>query len=158
GGPAGEARGRGALFGGVDCLLHRGGIERRAVENPGGRLGPERRLAEVGEPDGAGRDRTASEREHDGGGGGGIVPDLALELLVGRAMSGGRNGNLHRGEDFAGPQRGEIGALVEVPRWNATFACFAYGMVDGAEAQHDGGHVVARIAVPAIAPQPSALP
>ena len=72
--------------------------------------------ADIGEPDRAACDLAAVERQHHGGGGGRIVADLALELLVGVAVAGGRHRDADRGEDLARLERGEVGALVELAR------------------------------------------
>ena len=55
------------------------------------------------------------------------------------------------GQDLARLQRGEIGALVELARRDAPLAALAGDLIGGAEAQHDGRHVVAGIAVGDIA-------
>ena len=68
---------------------------------------------EVGEADRAGRDLAARHRQHHRGRGGGVVADLALQLLIGVAVAGWRHRNRDRGQDLAGLERGEIGALVE---------------------------------------------
>ena len=64
-------------------------------------------------------------RQHHGRGGGGVVADLALELLVGVAVPGGRHRDADRGEDLARLERGEVGALIEVARRDAALAALA---------------------------------
>ena len=92
-------------------------------------------------------DFAAAHGQHDGGGGGRVVADLALELFVGVAVSGRRHRNADGGEHVAGFQRGEIGALVEFARRDAAFAAFAHDVIGGAKAHHHRRHVVAGIAV-----------
>ena len=60
-----------------------------------------------------GRDLAARHRQHDRGGRGGVVADLALEFFVGVAVTGRRHRDRDRGQEFAGLERGEIGALIE---------------------------------------------
>ena len=76
-------------------------------------VGEQRRLGQIGQADRAGRDLAARHGQHDRGRRGGVIADLALQLFVGVAVTGGRHGNRDRGQDFAGLERGEIGALVE---------------------------------------------
>ena len=55
-----------------------------------GFVGEQRRLRQVGEADRAGRDLAAAHRQHHRGRGGGVVADLALQLLIGVAVAGRR--------------------------------------------------------------------
>ena len=120
-------------------------------------VGQQRRLGEIGEADRAGRDLAAGHGEHDGGGGGGVVADLALEFFVGVAVAGRRHGNRDRGEDFAGLERGEIGALVELARRDVARAGLAFEAVARAQRHHQRRHVVAGIAVGDIAADGAAV-
>ena len=149
--PAGVGGRRGDRLGGGDGLLHRRGVERRAEQDLRRLLGPERRFGDIGEADRAACDLAAGHGEHDGGGGGGIVADLALELLVGVAVAGGRHRNADGREHVAGLERGEIGALIEVARRDPAFAALARDVIAGAEAHHHRRHVVAGIAIGDIA-------
>ena len=62
----------------------------------------------------------------------GVVADLALELLVGVAVPGGRYRDADCGEDLARFQRGEIGALIEFACRNAAIAALAGDVIDRA--------------------------
>ena len=80
------AGGLGRGTGGSDGRIIDGG----AVDEPG--LNQNRRLAEIGQRHRGMRAAAAGSEDQDRGGGGGrIVADLALLLLVGPAVAGGRN-------------------------------------------------------------------
>src|SRR5579872_6459463 len=87
-------------------------------------------------------------RRHDGSGcSGGIIADLALQFLVGVAVAGGRHRHRNGGEDFAGLERGEIGALVEVAGRDLAHSRWPFQPVACAKRDHQRRHVVARIAI-----------
>ncbi|MNT44012.1 hypothetical protein D3C72_1805110 [compost metagenome] len=68
-------------------------------------------------------------------------------------MSGRRNRDGDGGEDLAGLERGEIGALVEIGGRHVAGAVRSFQTIAGAERHHHGRHVVARIAIGDIAAQ-----
>src|SRR5262249_62158932 len=96
----------------------------------------------VGEAVRAGRDLAGAQGQQPGGGGGGVVAVLALELLVGPAVTGRGHGNAHRGQDLARVERGEIGALVEFARRDAALAALAGEVIARPQAHHHRRHVV----------------
>ena len=129
------------------------GIERGADEDLRRVFGPERRFRDIGQADRAAGDLAALNGQHDGRGGGGVIADLALQLFISVAVTGGRHGNADRGQDVARLQRGEIGALVEIARRDAAFAAFAGDVIGRVQAHHHRRHVVAGIAIGDIAAQ-----
>ena len=114
-------------------------------------VGEQRRFVQVGQADRAGRDLAARHGQHHGGRGGGVVADLALQLLIGVAVAGGRCRNRDRGQDFAGLERGEIGALIELGRRDVAGAAGPFEPVARAQRHHQRRHVVAGIAIGDIA-------
>src|SRR5215207_8368015 len=73
-----------------DRVPDRGAVEARSDQDLGRLFGPQRGIGHVGEADRAGGDLAGAEREDHGGGGGSKVADLALELLIGRAVAARR--------------------------------------------------------------------
>jgi len=71
-------------------------------------------------------------------------------------MIGGR-GHADRGEDLPVQQRRRIDPSVVFPCRNIALALRALSPIDGAEGQHDRGHVVAGIAVGEVAPKRAAV-
>ena len=132
-------------------LLERCGIE-AGSDHGLGRVGRQQRgFVQIGEADRATGDLAAGHGEDDRGGGGGVVADLAFELLVGVAVTGGRHGNRDRGQDFAGLKSREIGALIEFGSRDVAGAGGAFEPVARAERHHQRRHVVAGIAIGDIA-------
>ena len=102
-------------------------------------------------------DLAARHGQHHRGRGGGVVADLALQLFVGVAVTGGGHGNRTRGQEFAGLERGEIGALVELGGRDVAGAAGAFEPVARAERHHQRRHVVAGIAIGDIAADGAAV-
>src|SRR5580693_8840849 len=151
------ARRRRDRLGGRDRPLHSRRIERGAEQDRGRFLRPQRGFADIGQPDRTACDFAAVEREHDGRGRGRIVADLALELFVCVAVSGGRNRDAYRREYVAGLERGEIGSLVELTGGNPPFTLIARDLVGRVQAHHHRRHIVAGIAVGNIAAERSEI-
>src|SRR5258708_21281308 len=73
----------------------------------------QRRFGEVGQADRAARNLASRHGKDDSGCGGGVIAHPALQLLIGVAVPGSRKGNRNRGQDLAGVECREIGALIE---------------------------------------------
>ena len=123
-----------------------------------GSLGEQRRVADVGQPDRHLRDPPALHGEHHAGSRRGVVADLALQFLVGPTVTGGRQRDANAGDDLAGAQRREIGALVERTRRDLARTRIASDEVAGAQALHQRRHVVAWVAVGHVAADRAARP
>ena len=99
----------------------------------------------------------ASHFEDDGSGGGRIVADLALQLLIGIAVTGGRRRKAHSRQHFARLERGEKRPPVEVARRDLAAPCVLSRTIGRIEALHQRRHVIAGIAAADIAADRAAI-